>query len=509
MLQIEMAFVTGIMKFFGSLVFLLLFLSCGHHNDTIHLLENDWFYSTEDDYEVYTPFDVSTIKSLPRYLDEGEGILYLKTEFSVPASYEGHMLSLFLGRIEIADKTYLNGRLIGETGRFPPEWFNDWSKDRRYDVPPALIRWDGRNELLLKIYVNRSGLISGNIQIGPKNQIDVVYSMNSLFHRQINLFFSFLLIVFGLHSLLLYTKRKQEKAIFWFSLVSISFAFSQAGIFLTSLPGFNYNLVSYIPFMKVIGILEIIVTYCFLRFTRSFFHIRKKSYVIVISFIPSIILMTAFLLQVNYSVFYRFYNLFEMSLSIPCFYIVYVAIRARIEKRRGAGLFITTLIPTSLLYFHDMFLTNVVEGYIIMMGGIGLPLMLIIINIVFGLDLVKDRNKAETLNLELDETISRHIHELKDTSNKLSYSSRRYNFIHTFKLSAREREILGFIIDGQSNDEIADTLAISIRTVSAHLYRIYRKINLHSRTEIFAAFNKESTSISSRTIRKAPSGKPG
>ncbi|MBN2049694.1 MAG: hypothetical protein JW760_04560 [Spirochaetales bacterium] len=503
-----MDFIDRIMKVFGSLLFLFLFLSCGH-NDTVHLLENDWFFSTEEDNGAYTPFDVSTIKSLPRYLDDGEGILFLKTEFSIPASYNGQMLSLFLGRIEIADKAYLNGQLIGETGRFPPEWFNDWNMDRRYDVPPSIIRWDSKNELLLKIYVNRSGLISGDLQIGPKNQIDDVYSVNSLFHRQINLFFSFLLIVFGLNSILLYSKRKQEKAIFWFSLVSISFAFSQAGIFLTSLPGFQYTRISYIPFMKMIGILEIAATYCFLRFTRSFFHIKKKSYVTAISFIPSIFLMIAFLLQVNYSVFYGFYNLFEMSLSIPCLYIVYIAFRARIEKRRGAGLFITTLIPISLLYLHDMFLTNVVEGYIVMMGGIGLPFMLIIINIVFGLDLVKDRNKAETLNLELDETISRHIHELKDTSNKLSYSSRRYNFIHTFKLSAREREILGFIIDGQSNDEIADTLDISIRTVSAHLYKIYKKINLHSRMEIFAAFNKPNTFSSSRAVRKTPSGETG
>ena len=503
-----MSFITGFIKVFSSLLFLFLFLSCGH-NDTIHLLENDWVYSTEDDYDAYTPLDVSTIKSLPQYLDDGKGILYLKTEFSIPDSFKGHMLSLFLGRIEIADKAYLNGQLIGETGRFPPEWFNDWSMDRRYDVPPAIIQWDGKNELLLKIYVNRSGLISGDPQIGPKNQIDDVYSLNSLFHRQINMLFSFLLIVFGLNSLLLYSRRKQDKALFWFSLVSISFAFSQAGIFLTSLPGFQYTRVSYIPFMKIVGILEIIVTYCFLRFTRSFFHIKKKSFVILLSFTPSFFLMIAFLLQVDYNAFYIFYNLFEMSLSIPCLYIIYVAIRARIEKKSGAGLFITTLIPTSLLYFHDMFLTNVIEGYIIMTGGIGLPFMLIIINIVFGLDLVKDRNKAETLNIELDETIHRHIHELKDTSNKLSYSSRRYNFIHTFKLSAREREILGFIIDGQSNDEIAGTLHISIRTVSAHLYKIYKKINLHSRMEIFAAFNSQYTLSSSNVIQKTPSGEIG
>jgi predicted ATPase/DNA-binding CsgD family transcriptional regulator len=50
-------------------------------------------------------------------------------------------------------------------------------------------------------------------------------------------------------------------------------------------------------------------------------------------------------------------------------------------------------------------------------------------------------------------------------------------------LSAREREILGLVAERLSNQEIADRLVVSIRTVHAHLRSIYRKLGVNSRTD--------------------------
>jgi DNA-binding CsgD family transcriptional regulator len=44
-------------------------------------------------------------------------------------------------------------------------------------------------------------------------------------------------------------------------------------------------------------------------------------------------------------------------------------------------------------------------------------------------------------------------------------------------LTAREVEVLGLIARGQSNQEIADTLFISPRTVAAHVANIFNKTN--------------------------------
>lgn len=51
-------------------------------------------------------------------------------------------------------------------------------------------------------------------------------------------------------------------------------------------------------------------------------------------------------------------------------------------------------------------------------------------------------------------------------------------------LTDREHEILVLIAEGLSNQEIADKLSISVRTVERHRENIMNKLNLHSRTEL-------------------------
>ena len=51
-------------------------------------------------------------------------------------------------------------------------------------------------------------------------------------------------------------------------------------------------------------------------------------------------------------------------------------------------------------------------------------------------------------------------------------------------LSAREQEVLAHLADGATNDEIADALGISPKTVARHRENIMRKLNLHSRSDL-------------------------
>lgn len=49
-------------------------------------------------------------------------------------------------------------------------------------------------------------------------------------------------------------------------------------------------------------------------------------------------------------------------------------------------------------------------------------------------------------------------------------------------LTPRERDILGYVAEGNTNLEIANRLAISQRTVEHHLENAYRKLGVHNRT---------------------------
>ena len=49
------------------------------------------------------------------------------------------------------------------------------------------------------------------------------------------------------------------------------------------------------------------------------------------------------------------------------------------------------------------------------------------------------------------------------------------------RLTAREREVLGFVAAGATNAEIGDELDISSATVAKHLEHVYEKLGVRSR----------------------------
>jgi two-component system response regulator NreC len=51
-------------------------------------------------------------------------------------------------------------------------------------------------------------------------------------------------------------------------------------------------------------------------------------------------------------------------------------------------------------------------------------------------------------------------------------------------LTDREQEVLTYLAEGASNEEIASSLVISPKTVARHRENIMRKLNLHSRAEL-------------------------
>ncbi len=58
-------------------------------------------------------------------------------------------------------------------------------------------------------------------------------------------------------------------------------------------------------------------------------------------------------------------------------------------------------------------------------------------------------------------------------------------------LSQREMEVLHLATQGLSNQDIADTLSLSLRTVQAHLGHIFNKLRVSSRTEAVVRALKE------------------
>ncbi len=52
------------------------------------------------------------------------------------------------------------------------------------------------------------------------------------------------------------------------------------------------------------------------------------------------------------------------------------------------------------------------------------------------------------------------------------------------RLTERERQILKMIAEGSTNQQIADLLCLSVKTVQAHRGHLMEKLNMHDRTEL-------------------------
>ncbi|MFC6102085.1 sialate O-acetylesterase [Olivibacter domesticus] len=73
---------------------------------------------------------------------DARGSVWLKKEFTLPASVPTQEAMLHLGRIVDSDQAYINGVLVGSTGyQYPP---------RRYKIPPGLLR-PGKNTLVVRV----------------------------------------------------------------------------------------------------------------------------------------------------------------------------------------------------------------------------------------------------------------------------------------------------------------------------------------------------------------------
>ncbi|MFZ4770540.1 MAG: beta-L-arabinofuranosidase domain-containing protein [Ferruginibacter sp.] len=99
----------------------------------------------------------------------------------IPSSMKtnaGKGIKLNLGKIDDADQTYFNGKLIGETGSFPPNYITKWEKTRVYIIPESMVQWDKENVIAVRIYnlVGGMGMWEGpyNFEsLGWKDEVSI------------------------------------------------------------------------------------------------------------------------------------------------------------------------------------------------------------------------------------------------------------------------------------------------------------------------------------------------
>ena len=152
-------------KFF--LLYILIFLSCfflsckekKNTQDNRVYLSSGWKYSDVGGPVEYYDLPNDDLTHLSALLENRTGYIFLKKEFTLPQSYKHKDFGLFIGRLKIASKVYINNYPLGQSGFFPPHEFSEGERSSYYKVPKEYIDFTGTNTLSICIWCHDYGTI--------------------------------------------------------------------------------------------------------------------------------------------------------------------------------------------------------------------------------------------------------------------------------------------------------------------------------------------------------------
>lgn len=103
--------------------------------------------------------------------DEGfngyDGYAWYRVNFELDGDVNLGALSIELGYIDDADEVYINGKLVGFSGGFPPDFYTAYNAYRKYPIPTEVINERGINTIAVRVYdtVLEGGIIRGDVGI--------------------------------------------------------------------------------------------------------------------------------------------------------------------------------------------------------------------------------------------------------------------------------------------------------------------------------------------------------
>lgn len=149
--------------------------SCEFEEGKIRNLKGSWQFAIGDNKEWSKPeYDDSKwdrIYAPSQWENQNysnyNGYAWYRKSFRLSPKYTNDNLYLYLGRIDDVDEVYVNGKLIGSMGSYPPEYKSASRDFRKYCLPNDILDFKRDNLIAVRVYDNAKygGIISGDLGI--------------------------------------------------------------------------------------------------------------------------------------------------------------------------------------------------------------------------------------------------------------------------------------------------------------------------------------------------------
>ncbi len=156
-------------------VLILSLISCEFEDGKIRNLKGNWRFAVGDNKEWAEPgYDDSKwdiIYAPSRWEKQNyynyNGYAWYRKNIRLSPKYKNSSLYLFLGKIDDVDEVYINGKLIGSSGSYPPDYKSAYNVYRKYLIPEGVMDFKNDNLIAVRVYDHHEygGITSGDLGI--------------------------------------------------------------------------------------------------------------------------------------------------------------------------------------------------------------------------------------------------------------------------------------------------------------------------------------------------------
>ena len=405
------------------------FVSCGsatNRNSRI-LLDSGWSYSMEDpikDNVTLKPLADGEILELEKVKEIAEnggvGEIFLEKKFIVPSQLQGRDLAVYLGRVTLADETWVNNIFIGKYGRFSPKEFSAWNMARCYSIPAKYLH-AGENTLRVKVCVDGEGSLGANMFIGLLDDANAVATRENFWHSKINLLFAFFMIIIAFYHLIIYIRRPVDKENIFFALLNFVSVFYILIYFIYEIPDLPRERANFLLYQKIFSSgLPFFLPFLTTSFVNAFLKRKERKVMLWIRLAFLIIPVLIVLFMPNYPALKKITAPLMTMLIPPMLYIIALLLKHLFQKDWKVVPLILGFSPLVLCFALDLILHNALKldnvPYFTPMGW-----QFVIIGLLFIMAnrFAASTNEAEYLNTHLEKEVKDRTRELSEANTEL------------------------------------------------------------------------------------------
>ncbi|RHX80241.1 stage II sporulation protein E [Leptospira yasudae] len=349
------------------------------------------------------------------FREPGTDTAFLIKKFIAPKSWTTAGIAVRLGTISDRDKTYLNGTLIGQTGKFSEPLPQAYDKIRVYSIPTELIRKGAENILIIQV----RGFFPGKLGIEQdKTAIGNAHSIYKDFYDTEYIKLGFLIVysTVGFFFLFLYLRKRSSKENFYYGLFTILLVIYQ---FLRNQTKYDTGIdLIYLKKIEYIAVAFMMpVAY---RFNRFYFKFPKLMLTNVLDAV--FIGIASFYIFTNDMILHSNVNKNVVQiLYLPYVgLMLYYLVKRLIERKKDALLI---LVAVSVVVVASTIDAMTTRNLIVFPRLLGYAFFVFIVSVatILANRYVKLNQVIEELNEDLEKKVIQRTQELNDTLTEVKH----------------------------------------------------------------------------------------